>query len=286
MRWVIVAHLAACSSPGPTTPAATPAATAGPTADRDDAGTAAAAPDTALHARAWCRKQREEITASLAVLTLNGTLHLGDIRLTAPVDQTAPPSVWLVASDHGSMYTISTDSELMASTPKTLGRTLDSAVAKHARPVVYRARRWDRLDQARLILRTLSARGAALVLVDRNDPALLSRAELDRAWLAIHEVALRCNFSVPWSTGNHRPSRLHRGDLVALAYRLAGCACSDAETVQTSLEQLADRPGLFVMTYDDHGTSLGRFAANASFKDVLRAASSLPLEERMRGVRF
>lgn len=277
--WLLLFVIGACAGPKPTAPAPPEMAATAPAFDAGiDAGIDAAAVASAPDAGPSCGQRREEMFARLAPLAVNGR-YLDIVRRDrGVVDEPAPPELCLVSRGNGSSIDIHTPNEGIESSRKRLDDDLDAALAKRALPVAYWPRWASRVGEARRMLRALSARGPAFVLVVNADvPALTSDAKRN-AWAELGMSMSRC--------GAEDRSERHPKSVIRLASRLARCGCDDLDTIERSIRTLATPRGLFALTYDPKRKSLGRFKADDLFEDVLRAAAAVPLDERMRGVRF
>jgi hypothetical protein len=228
-----------------------------------------------------CDERVDAMVARVSTLAVDGQYEAGLVGLTAAIDEPAPQTLWLVTRGSDPPFELS-GVELVRSSRTSLERDVRDALARRPLPIAYDVGSNDRVAEARRILRARSAHGPGYVLVHRADPPEAKPEARGRAWAALHEIMLRCRRPLdPKHTFGLDQS------LVAVMTRAERwCGCRDVFAIEVAIDTIADRRGLFVLTYDPRGPRLGHFADDARFEDVLRAAEALPRDQRRRGVRF
>jgi hypothetical protein len=228
-----------------------------------------------------CDERVDAMVARVSTLSINGRYDTGIVGVTAVVDEPTPTTLWLVHRGSDPLFELS-GVEVVPSSRATLDRDVRVALARHPLPIAYDVGSNDRVSEARQILRAISAHGPGYVLVHRADPPEADLEARGRARHALRAIMARCRKPI-----DARQASWLDDELVAIIARAERwCGCRDVLAIEAAIDTIADRRGLFVLTYDRHGPSLGRFADDARFEDVVRAAEALPLAQRRRGVRF
>jgi len=243
---------------------------------------AACSLDASVAAAPTCDERVDAMVARVSTLAVNGRYRAAIVGVAATPDEPAPQTLWLITRSSAGPFELHTFGELVESSRSRLARDVDAALARRPLPIAFDVGSNDRVGEARVILRAISAHGPGYVLIHRDNQLEPDHGALSVAWRALYALVDRCD-----PRDDHRPMYwldYHFVERIARAERRCGCA--EVLPIEAAIDTIADRRGLFVMTYDRHDRSLGRFGDDDRFEDVIRAAEQLPVEVRRRGVRF